>query len=587
MNRLPALLLAAGVAASTLPLSAAQAADDVLIVYDASGSMWGQVDGVNKIVTARKVMGELVKSWPEETNLGLIAYGHRSAGSCSDIETMIEPQRVDRVAFINTVNAITPKGKTPISASLKQAADVLQYRDHNATVVLISDGLESCHGDPCAVAAELKEKGVDFKAHVVGFDLDQEGNEALSCIAKNTGGIFVPASNADELQDALRQVQAKVTQKKAEPEPAPEPPAAEPEYTVQVNAPEQAITGTRFDVSWTKALNSRDWVQIVPVDTPEGELTSYIRVENALKGQLTAPGEPGLYEVRYVLSQGGKTLASAPVEVVEAEMGISAPGQLTAGARFEVSWTSALNSRDWVQIVPAGSPEGKLTNYIRVDSALKGQLTAPGKPGLYEVRYVLSQGGKTLATAPAEVTTAQQAITGPDVVRADAAVDVSWTTAINPRDMVVIAPAGSPDKTLDGRKRVDSRLKISLKAPRQPGLYEIRYVLDQDGSVQARHNLEVVAADSALSSGAVLTVPAQASPSQAVTMSWTGGSDSKDQRVALASKDQADFTWIDAKKINEAKALEFNMPEEPGDYEVRYLDVSQRAVLGRAIIKVR
>ncbi|AEC18718.1 hypothetical protein PT7_0178 [Pusillimonas sp. T7-7] len=585
MNRLPALLLA--VAASALPLSAAQADDDVLIIYDASGSMWGQVDGVNKIVTARKVMGELVKSWPENTNLGLIAYGHRSAGSCSDIETMIEPQRVDRDAFIKTVNAITPKGKTPISASLKQAADVLQYRDHNATVVLISDGLESCHGDPCAVAAELKEKGVDFKAHVVGFDLDQEGNEALSCIAKNTGGIFVPASNADELQDALQQVQAKVVQKEADPEPVPEPPAAEPEYTVQVSAPEQAIAGTRFDVSWTEALNNRDWVQIVPAGSPEGKLTSYIRVENALKGQLTAPGEPGLYEVRYVLSQSGKTLASAPMEVVEAEMGISAPGQLTAGARFEVSWTAALNNRDWVQIVPAGSPEGKLTNYIRVENALKGQLTAPGKPGLYEVRYVLRQGGKTLASAPVEVTAAQQAITGPDLVRADAAVDVSWTTAINSRDMVVIAPAGSPDKTLDGRKRVDSRLKISLKAPKQPGLYEIRYVLDQDGSVLARHNLEVVAADAALSSGAVLTVPTQASPSQAVTVSWTGGSDSADQRVALASKDQADLTWIDAKKINEAKTLEFNMPKEPGDYEMRYLDVSQRTVLGRSIIKVR
>ncbi len=585
MNRLPALILSA--AAGALSLSAAQAADDVLIVYDASGSMWGQVDGINKIVTARKVMAELVKSWPEETNLGLIAYGHRSAGSCSDIETMIEPKRVDRDAFIKTVNAITPKGKTPISASLRQAADVLQYRDHNATVVLISDGLESCHGDPCAVAAELKAKGVDFTAHVVGFDLDHEGNEALSCIAGNTGGLFVPASNADELQDALQQVQAKVVQKTAEPEPAPEPPPVEPEYTVQINAPEQATAGTRFDVSWTEAINNRDWVQIVPVDTPEGKLTAYIRVDKALKGQLTAPGKPGLYEVRYVLNQGGKTLASAPVEVVEAEMGISAPGQVTAGARFEVSWTTALNGRDWVQIVPVGTPEGKLTAYIRVDKALKGQLTAPGKPGLYEVRYVLNQGGKTLASAPVEVTTAQQAITGPDIVRAGAPVDASWTTAINARDMIIIVPAGSPDKELGGRKRVDNRLKITLKAPTQPGLYEIRYVLNQGGIVQARHNLEVVAADAPMSSGAVLQVPAQASPGQAVTVSWTGGSDSEDQRVALGALDQADFTWIDAKKINEAKRLEFSMPEAPGDYEVRYLDVSQRAVLGRSIIKVQ
>ena len=57
--------------------------------------------------------------------------------------------------------------------------------------------------------------------------------------------------------------------------------------------------------------------------------------------------------------------------------------------------------------------------------------------------------------------------------------------------------------------------------------------------------------------------------------------------MALASKDQADFTWIDVKKVNEGKMLEFSMPDEAGDYEVRYLDVSQRAVLGRSIIKVQ
>jgi|GEM_PF-2917446 len=98
-------------------------------------------------------MAELVESWPDGTNLGLIAYGHRQAGDCADIETLLEPQPVDKQHFIDTVNEINPKGKTPIAASLEQAAEVLKYRDHNATVVLISDGLESCHGDPCAVAA--------------------------------------------------------------------------------------------------------------------------------------------------------------------------------------------------------------------------------------------------------------------------------------------------------------------------------------------------------------------------------------------------------------------------------------------------
>src|SRR5699024_1221797 len=117
-------------AAFTLGVStAAPAAEDVLIVYDASGSMWGQIDGVNKIVIARDVMADLVNGWPDDTNLGVVAYGHRRAGDCRDIETLVEPGPVDRQQFIATVNAIDPKGKTPIAASLQHAADVLKYRD--------------------------------------------------------------------------------------------------------------------------------------------------------------------------------------------------------------------------------------------------------------------------------------------------------------------------------------------------------------------------------------------------------------------------------------------------------------------------
>ncbi|MDN5844040.1 MAG: hypothetical protein L0H54_11425 [Alcaligenaceae bacterium] len=58
-------------------MAPASAADDVMIVYDASGSMWAQVDGENKIVIAREVMADLLDTWPQDTKLGLIAYGHR------------------------------------------------------------------------------------------------------------------------------------------------------------------------------------------------------------------------------------------------------------------------------------------------------------------------------------------------------------------------------------------------------------------------------------------------------------------------------------------------------------------------------
>src|SRR5690606_39849834 len=96
-------------------LAPTSAAEDVVIVYDASGSMWGQIDGVSKSEIAREVMADLVNGWSDGTNLGLVAYGHRSEGDCGDIETLIEPGPLDRASFIDTVNAIRPRGKTPIS----------------------------------------------------------------------------------------------------------------------------------------------------------------------------------------------------------------------------------------------------------------------------------------------------------------------------------------------------------------------------------------------------------------------------------------------------------------------------------------
>src|SRR5690606_16344678 len=98
--------------------------------------------------------------------------------------------------------------------------------------------------------------------------------------------------------------------------------------------------------------------------------------------------------------------------------------------------------------------------------------------------------------------------------------------------------------------------------------------------------LEVVGADAPLDEGVGLVVPPSASPGEMITVSWSGGAGSADQRLALARADQADFSWIEAHRIAEETTLELTMPNEPGRYEVRYLDISGQTVLGRAIVEV-
>jgi Ca-activated chloride channel family protein len=240
-----------------------------------------------------------------------------------------------------------------------------------------------------------------------------------------------------------------------------------------------------------------------------------------------------------------------------------------------------------VTVVPAGADEGTTDSYIRVEGGTKGHLTAPGTPGLYELRYVLNKDKSTLASLPLEVVEAEIGIGGPSTVRAGENVDITWSGEINPRDMVVIVPAGADAGTTAGYIRTDGRSKARMRAPDTAGLYEIRYILNKGGRVLASAPLEVVAANAPLDDGAGLDVPASARPGDVITVSWTGGSDSADQRVSLARADQADFSWIAAHKIGADKTLELKIPEEAGSYEVRFLDISGRKVLGRAIVEVK
>ncbi|VAV87078.1 hypothetical protein MNBD_ALPHA08-1015 [hydrothermal vent metagenome] len=202
---------------------------DVMVVLDASGSMWGQIDGKPKINIAREVMSKVLRDLDGTANIGVMAYGHRKKGDCGDIETIIPVGKVNQARYMSVINSLSPKGKTPITRSVRMAAEELRYTENKATVVLISDGLETCQANACAMAKELEKLGVDFTVHVVGFDLKNKDTSSLQCLARETGGKYLAADNADELGDAINSVVAEATQPEPEPVQQPEPqPVDEP-----------------------------------------------------------------------------------------------------------------------------------------------------------------------------------------------------------------------------------------------------------------------------------------------------------------------------------------------------------------------
>lgn len=112
---------------------------------------------------------------------------------------------------------LQPRGKTPLSDAVKQAANALKFTEEAATVVLLSDGVETCDADPCAVGAELEALGLDFTAHVIGFDIAEGDRAQLQCLASATGGQYFDAADANGLSEAMKDV-VKATAIEAPPE---------------------------------------------------------------------------------------------------------------------------------------------------------------------------------------------------------------------------------------------------------------------------------------------------------------------------------------------------------------------------------
>jgi von Willebrand factor type A domain len=150
-------------------------------------------------------------------NVGLLVYGARSArakNDCNDIELVQPMGSPDATALNAALRSVEPRGMTPIANSLRRAAEVLRGHEMKgnagaSTIVLVSDGTESCHGDPCQMAREVHaETGIDVRVHVVGLDVAANERDTLACVAEGGGGKYFAVENEQELRTALTEATA-------------------------------------------------------------------------------------------------------------------------------------------------------------------------------------------------------------------------------------------------------------------------------------------------------------------------------------------------------------------------------------------
>lgn len=194
-----------------LPIASARAAD-ILVIVDSSGSMQESTpDGVSRIDAAKSALLGLPATLRDH-DVGVMLFGHRTtsrqAGACQDIELRMPIAPFVEAEYQLTIAALQPLGATPIANSLLLGRDVLldRQRETQKSVIVVTDGNETCGGDPVEAAKMLREAGFNIKIHVVGFDVDRQQEMQLRSIASAGGGEYVLARDASELRKALPEI---------------------------------------------------------------------------------------------------------------------------------------------------------------------------------------------------------------------------------------------------------------------------------------------------------------------------------------------------------------------------------------------
>ena len=179
----------------------------ILFIFDASNSMAGQWDGERKIDMAREVLYEMIDSLEQMPNveMALRIYGHQSPvppQDCSDtkLEVPFSPSNASRIR--QKLRFINPKGTTPIAHSLELApGDFPPCINCRNIILLITDGIEACNGDPCKVSLSLQKEGIILKPFVIGIGNDPGFKETFNCI-----GEYYDAPTKEQFREALEVV---------------------------------------------------------------------------------------------------------------------------------------------------------------------------------------------------------------------------------------------------------------------------------------------------------------------------------------------------------------------------------------------
>lgn len=186
-----------------------QPANEAEIIIDSSESMRDYAYGMKKIDVAKEFVSFFL-AHVSTMKVGLRAYGSQyktsDSRTCSDSIILSPIASIDsasKQSIIAKANGLQPLGLTAMGRALSDSISDFRQGESNL-VVLVSDGRETCGTDPCALAGELRNKGI--RVYAIGFDIDELGRTQLRCVAEQTGGRYFDAQNYEDLLGVIQQI---------------------------------------------------------------------------------------------------------------------------------------------------------------------------------------------------------------------------------------------------------------------------------------------------------------------------------------------------------------------------------------------
>lgn len=542
-----------------------RAQDKVMIVFDASGSMWGQIDGKAKIDIAKSTLNNLIGELSNNQLMGLVSYGHRRKGDCNDIETILPISPLNHENFKSKLDSINPKGKTPLSASVLHAAKELKYTEDKATIILLTDGLETCDLDPCKLAENLSKDGIDFTAHVIGFDVGSLNQESLKCLANTTGGKYLTANNASELSKALKDVSPILS-----PTPS-ETKAPKLNKVGEIISADKAVIGTELTFTVKGDIGMKGMVHLYKINSNKSISYDYVRENDQSNGymdlKLRMPADEGRYVIKWL--DNSIQYASKEIDVVKEEIIIISQDTAYIGTEVELNFKAPENIKGMVNLYILNSNKSLSYDYLRENDKGEGYKTAklrmPKIPGKYEIR--LENKPEVYASKFIEVTQADINLVIPKTATIGTEINVDFKAPDGMTGMIHLFQQGS-DKSLAydyvrEHRSENGYSTAKLRMPSKSGIYEIKWT--QNNEIYATSQIEVLDAEIKI----IVPENVNADSEILVSLSAPEGLIGILNLYRMGSSKSVAYAYV-REKNGSYNQLKIKIPSTPGKYEIKW-----------------